>query len=252
MEVRICLRSLASGAGEGIVEVAESGSVWDLKLAVYDLFGTKPEEQELVLGGENLDDDEELLEDLPLSPWSVVEARETAKQRAQHHLRRCSIAGTPAELLAAVKKGDIPLAASLLEAGVDVNCRSSGRYSAQTPLHCSTERGDYDMSAFLVSHGADLDALDYFGDTPLHNTAKLGDVPLARLLIDSAASLDIRNSTEQTPLMLAVAHDHLCVSSLLLASGCDHTILDSEGSVACHFAKTKEMYRLFPKKGVYQ
>lgn len=44
--------------------------------------------------------------------------------------------------------------------GVDVNCRTSGRYSGQTALHVASK---LDVVRILLDHGADINALDERG-----------------------------------------------------------------------------------------
>ena len=82
----------------------------------------------------------------------------------------------------------------------DPNCALKG---GKRPLCLAAQMGLYDISAALLSHGADPTAKDDNGDTALHLAANKGHVALARLLLDAGALPSAVNSNGRTALHLA-------------------------------------------------
>lgn len=64
----------------------------------------------------------------------------------------------------AAERGDTTLLSRLLESGMNVNAVSKQGRSA---LHISAGRGQVESVKLLLSHHAEVDILDEFGDTPL-------------------------------------------------------------------------------------
>ncbi|MEJ2694240.1 MAG: ankyrin repeat domain-containing protein [Candidatus Thiodiazotropha sp.] len=118
-----------------------------------------------------------------------------------------------------------------------------------TPLHTAAQKGSLVMSRILVTHGADLGALDPQGHTPLikalvarntrladylvkqgarldanavlHETARLGsaDRDVIDFLIKQGASINHQNNLGDTPLHTAVRHDQRVVVKYLVNRG---------------------------------
>lgn len=65
----------------------------------------------------------------------------------------------------AIRLGDLPATAMLLQAGADANAVGMG---GATPLHCATMTGQVDIAELLVDCGAGLGAKDKSGKTALH------------------------------------------------------------------------------------
>jgi len=63
-----------------------------------------------------------------------------------------------------------------------------------TLLHLAASRGDVALAAFLMDRGADPNVRAAGGETPLHYAAKFGDGPLARLLLDRGADPRLTDS----------------------------------------------------------
>ncbi|WAR18044.1 PIA2-like protein [Mya arenaria] len=79
-----------------------------------------------------------------------------------------------------------------LSSGVDVNIpmgQPEGLPRGCTPLHIACWRGDIDITKFLLSHGADVDAADGSGRTPVMYAVKRRHRHIVRLLEDKGANM---------------------------------------------------------------
>lgn len=100
-----------------------------------------------------------------------------------------------------------PLAKLLVRHGAD--CRARNRRGAQ-PLHYAADANRCDPKAqaetitYLLSIGADPNALDKSGVAPLHRAVRTRSLPAVRALLDGGASARARNKSGSTPLHLAV------------------------------------------------
>ena len=116
-------------------------------------------------------------------------------------------------LLIAVRNGRYPMAAALLESGLDVNVRS--RRTGESSLHIASKRGHVEVLKLLIRWGADLEARDKRLRTPLHLACKYGGREGVVYLLDVGATVSPQDQEGWTPLHFAVAHSHLDVKVLL-------------------------------------
>ncbi|CAI5467807.1 unnamed protein product, partial [Closterium sp. Yama58-4] len=86
-------------------------------------------------------------------------------------------AGT--DLCNAVMRGDTGLLRRLLVNGVNPNAAD---YDLRTPLHIASAEGFVQVARLLVEHGADVAALDRWGNSPLDEARRCGSLPLIHLL----------------------------------------------------------------------
>jgi ankyrin repeat protein len=95
----------------------------------------------------------------------------------------------------------------LIKHGAD--CRARNRRGAE-PLHYAADANRWDPSAqadvieYLLSVGAEPNALDSDGVAPLHRAVRTRSLAAARALLDGGASSRQPNSAGSTPLHLAV------------------------------------------------
>ena len=120
--------------------------------------------------------------------------------------------GTP--LFLAVNAEHAEAAELLIERGADVNARSA----LGTPLHAAATRGMTPIVALLLEHGADPN-VTWNSLTPLHNAAKFGQVDVARVLLDSGADVNALTDLDEPPLHLALIYGHTDVADLLRERG---------------------------------
>lgn len=95
------------------------------------------------------------------------------------------------------------------------------------------ERGDVDAIRELLGRGADVDALDRYGQTALMLAARAGGADVVAALIEGGADLNVTAKFGLSALMLAVVNGHTAVALLLARAGCD---LSLRGSGAPGFA----------------
>jgi hypothetical protein len=95
---------------------------------------------------------------------------------------------------------------------------------------------DSERLAALIDDGADLDALDRYGQTGLMIAAMHGCDKAARLLIDHGAELDHTAKYRLSALMLAVINHHVEIVRMLVQAGADTTLRG--GGAAGFYHKT--------------
>ncbi len=158
---------------------------------------------------------------------------------------------------AAMQGQGVDAVRALVEKGADVNAAQG---DGMTALHWAAVNGDVELTRFLVSAGARLDATTRLGHytplhlaaregkgaviralldagdvanretatgeaTPLHLAALSGTVEGVRALIEHGADVNRREAARgQTPLMFAAARGRLDVVKLLLAAGADPSL----------------------------
>lgn len=102
------------------------------------------------------------------------------------------------------------VARALLDAGADVNARSTNPFSV-LPLHSAVAGSHDDVVAVLVEAGADVNATQRHGFTPLHGAAQNGADPTVDRLLAAGADPTARNDDGRTAADLAAeaGHDQL-------------------------------------------
>lgn len=106
--------------------------------------------------------------------------------------------GAKPDLVVAAYLDDLAMARRVLASGADVNYRLA---DGKTALHCASWKGHVEFVAFLIEHGADVDAKDQHGRTPMHMTH---NAAIARLLHEAGADISARDNRDRTPLHHAV------------------------------------------------
>ena len=127
----------------------------------------------------------------------------------------------------------IPLAAALLESGIDVNAAAftEGTWRA-TPLWYAVARGNnIELARYLLSAGS----------TPEHclwAAAYLQDLDMLALLVEAGARLDAV-AEQETPLLHAVKYSRFRSAEALLEAGADPDYRDVRGMTALHYMLKK-------------
>lgn len=101
----------------------------------------------------------------------------------------------------AVNDGRIISAASLLEAGANVNLSGGG--SHWTALHYAAYRTNREMTRLLLGAKADPNVATPDGERPLHTAAFAGDLEVAMQLVKAGADVMAKNSRGYTAMEIA-------------------------------------------------
>jgi ankyrin repeat protein len=123
----------------------------------------------------------------------------------------------------------------LIKQGTDVNERSG--FSKKTPLH-EAVLFSFAITKTLLKRGADVNALDIYGQTPLHicmnffNTEKT-----IELLLFYKADINIQTHKGKTALHKAVKDGDIKKINLLLAHNADGSITTHKGKTALDYAQ---------------
>jgi ankyrin repeat protein len=151
-----------------------------------------------------------------------------------------------------------PVAELLIEYGAD--CRAKNRRGGE-PLHYAADANRWNPTAqaetikYLISIGANPNALDIAGVTPLHRAVRTRSLPAVRELLDGGANPRQPNKAGSTPLHLAVQttgrggsgsplarQQQAGIVRLLLERGAKATDRDGKGKQV-HQAATSEWIR---------
>ncbi|MEA2518641.1 MAG: uncharacterized protein QOF49_721 [Chloroflexota bacterium] len=114
-------------------------------------------------------------------------------------------------------RGEVAAATSraLIEAGADVNARSSNDFGV-TPLHSAVASGNDAVVEALLDAGADPNVIQAGGWTPLHGAAANGSLRSVERLLAAGADREARNDAGQSALDLASAGGHEAIVARLL------------------------------------
>lgn len=144
-------------------------------------------------------------------------------------------------IILASKSGDYDSVAYLVSNGANVNAIDA---EGNTSLHFANT---FPIVNILVEAGADVNAKNKDGDTPLHMSAKIGDAEICRLLIDNGAKVNATNIKKQYPIHFAAYFCNVDVFNLLVANGSPIDASDDDLFTPLHLATAKgcvELVRL--------
>ncbi|MDR3123074.1 MAG: ankyrin repeat domain-containing protein [Treponema sp.] len=130
-----------------------------------------------------------------------------------------------------LEKGELDAARKFFEGQTRID---STDLQGRTPLHISTNAGDYTMTAFFVSLGATMDLLDRENRTPLSVAVERGDARSARMLIEAGADIHRRQSGRQTPAVASIAMGGDFLRTVLTPTALQS--VDAEGRTMLHLA----------------
>jgi len=144
-------------------------------------------------------------------------------------------------VLAAVAAGQVETLWTLLDFGADANIGTRLRDGCSA-LHVAAASGRVDVINALLSHNAEVGAVNIKGETPIFLAAQLGQVEAVAALVksqQSGASLAKADDRGWTPLMAALRNHHVDVATVLLNSKKDigvNTADRSDGTTALGLA----------------
>jgi ankyrin repeat protein len=119
-------------------------------------------------------------------------------------------------LHAAAERGHAHMVKRLVEAGAKANVKES---MGATPLHWAAVRGPREAVDILIRAGADVNAWCVQMDTPLGAAAAAGEVGIAEALLDAKA--DVNGGQQMPPLALAAKYGQADMIRLLVKRGAD-------------------------------
>jgi ankyrin repeat protein len=127
-------------------------------------------------------------------------------------------AGKVEHLIAAASSGKKEFVELVLDKGADVN--AVDRFG-NTAVLTAARLGTVDVAALLLAKGAKVKVADNEGMTPLH---AVGTKAVAEMLLAQGADVNAVNQEGETPLYLAVQRGDLPLAELLEAKGARHDI----------------------------
>ena len=132
------------------------------------------------------------------------------------------------------KKGDLIQIKALIEKEPDlINKRDDQGW---TPLHHASFRGHNEVVKFLITSGAEINALDNFRSTPLHRAALRGHMKITGLLVENSADINKISTFGSTPLAFAVRGNQKEVTEYLISKGADVNLRQGDGDAPLHTA----------------
>lgn len=127
--------------------------------------------------------------------------------------------------------GQLKVAAFLLDHGADVNARGG------SALFDATGAGNRTMVEFLLAHGADVNAINNSTkQTPLEDAVQHGFEAVTEVLLANKAEVNAQDSQGNTPLFIAAQLGQTNIVQILLTAGADVTVENNEGRTPLSFA----------------
>ena len=107
-----------------------------------------------------------------------------------------------------------------------------------TALSAAFDKGEVKIALALLRCGADINALDIFGESSLYRSARDGNRVLMKLLLEHQADVNVRTGNGRliTSLHFAAQVEELDICQLLLEHGADLASRNSDGFVPLHVA----------------
>jgi ankyrin repeat protein len=146
-----------------------------------------------------------------------------------------------AQLVEAVKAGNVAEVKRMLLAGADVNSRDE---EGSTLLMLAASVGNLGMVAALIESGADVNVQNERGWSALSRSVfnaeqNRGFADVAQALIDAGANIEAAISYGVRPLMLAAGYGETAVVEVLLKAGADVLAKNEGGFTALMMVKQK-------------
>ncbi|EAY04032.1 hypothetical protein TVAG_055180 [Trichomonas vaginalis G3] len=124
----------------------------------------------------------------------------------------------------------------------------------KTPLHIAAENGYKELVELFISHGADVNSIDYDGKTALYYAAENNHKEIIEFLITHDANINAtEKSTGRNALHFAAIGNSKDAAETLILNGIDINKMDLGGNTALHMAvlyNSKEMVEFLITHGV--
>jgi ankyrin repeat protein len=150
----------------------------------------------------------------------------------------------------AVETGNIEITRELLQAGADVNARTSFR---RTPLMQIDSDATPELVKLLLTYGAKLNQRDEDKASVLINAAKSSaSTEVLQLLIQAGAKIDTADKDQRTALMEAANDENLEAVKTLLAAGANVNLKDKDGATALSLTDSDEIKQILKSYGALE
>ena len=134
-----------------------------------------------------------------------------------------------------ITEGNIDFIMDLLEKSPDILNKKEPEHK-HTLLHIACYEGEYEITEFLISRGADLNARCCDEVYPLYCAAMNGHVDIIKLLLEKGVDKDAITHCMQTALHVASAMGKTEAVKLLLDNEFDSKAVEWEGMIPLHLA----------------
>ena len=160
--------------------------------------------------------------------------------------------GTPLDI--AVVRGSEQVAELLISAGADIEATTEPDMGSDHPLHLAASKSTLaPIAKRLVQHGARVDSLNGVGETPLIVAAKSGNVEVTAILLSAGADARRQDGRyHMSALHYAAAEGQIQVAEALIAAGVDINTKDGQGDTPMHHATADgrlDMVQFLAKRG---
>ena len=108
-----------------------------------------------------------------------------------------------------------------------------------TPLHCACQQGDLEVVKVHESLLHDKEVLlakDSDCNTPLHLSCRSCSIQITNYLISKGANLNARNQMKRTPLHIATQCGYIMVAEILVKKGAELNCQDERRCTPLHYA----------------
>ncbi|XXQ31688.1 Ankyrin repeat domain-containing protein [Plasmodiophora brassicae] len=191
---------------------------------------------------------------------SIVDLHRAAQLNSVPALQRCTGANNPKQqvpsldtvdrtgmtpLIVAARHNSINAAAWLIDHGANVNAAG---FAGKTALMHAVQCGHLGVAELLISRNADVNCVDGQGLTPLMAASAAGSMQLIDLLATHGAQINVQSKTNSTALMMAVLSTQTAIVELIVTKlGAALTAQNSHGQTALHLAVRIECAALVDK-----